>query len=79
MSAVSIAMRVRRWHWGKVVILWAWGGTLVALLLSTYLATRVEEDPGLSALTLLGSLLVLLALTSITWVWLSGRETEPGP
>jgi len=67
-------MDIRRWHWGKVVMLWAWGGTVSALLLTRFLSAEVEEAPMVSLLALGGSLALLLALSAVTWQWLGGKE-----
>jgi hypothetical protein len=69
-------MRIRRWHWGKIVILWGWGGVVVALLLTTFLSQRADADPAVASLCFLGSILILGALTVVTWLWLGGKE-EP--
>jgi hypothetical protein len=58
------------------VILWAWGGLIVALLLTRFLSQKAELEPAVSALTLLGSVFILLVLTIITWLWL-GRKDDP--
>jgi len=67
-------MNVRRWHWGKIAILWAWGGFVVALLLTKFLSQKAETDPVASLVSFLGSLLILAGLTSVTWRWLGGKE-----
>ena len=67
-------MPLARWHWGKLVILWAWGGTLAALSLTVYLAEPAEKSPGVSAVTLFLTLGILVALSVVTWRWLSGKE-----
>jgi len=69
-----VSVRIRRWHWGKIVILWAWGGLVAALLMSTFLSRKVEEDPMVSSLSSLGSVLILGVLTLVTWIWLGGKE-----
>jgi hypothetical protein len=70
-------MKIQRWHWGKIVILWAWGGLLVALLLTRFLSQRADVDPTVSLLSFLGSVLVLGALTIVTWLWLGGKDDTP--
>lgn len=70
-------MSIRAWHWGKIVILWAWGGVLVALLLTNFLSSPATQAPGLSTATFLGSVLALVALTVITWIWLGGKDARP--
>ena len=67
-------MRLRRWHWGKIVILWGWGGLLVALLLTRFLSQNAELDPTVASISFLGSLLILGALTIVTWLWLGGKD-----
>jgi len=69
-------MAIQRWHWGKIVILWAWGGVLVALFLTRFLSQKAEVDPGISSLTFLGSVLILGALTAVTWFWLGGKDDD---
>jgi hypothetical protein len=70
-------MSIKRWHWGKIVILWAWGGLVVALLLTRFLSQKAEVDPVVSSLSLFGSVLILLALTIVTWLWLGGKDHAP--
>jgi len=70
-------VRIQHWHWGKIVILWAWGGLVVALLLATFLSQRAEVAPATSLLSFFGSLVILGALTVITWLWLGGKENTP--
>jgi hypothetical protein len=67
-------MRIRRWHWGKIAMLWGWGGLLVALLLTRFLSQKAELDPTVSSISFLGSLLILGALTIVTWLWLGGKD-----
>lgn len=71
---MRLAGRIQRWHWGKVVILWAWGGVIAALLLTNFLSSPVSEAPGTSSFTFFASVAVLAALTAITWRWLGGKE-----
>ena len=68
-------MGIRRWHSGKLVILWAWGGILVVLLMTNFLSAPAEKTPyDASSLSFATSLAILLGLTVITWVWLGGKE-----
>ena len=71
-----MSMRIQRWHWGKIVILWAWGSLVVAMLLTSFLSQQAEADPVVSTVSFVGSVLILVALTIVTWVWL-GRKDEP--
>jgi hypothetical protein len=65
---------IEQWHWGKLVLLWAWGGTLAALLLTLFVVEPVENSPARSALSLTLTIALLLALSAITWRWLGGKE-----
>jgi hypothetical protein len=71
---VSFAARVRRWHWGKIVIVWAWGGLFTALLLGAFVSGPAAANPGFATFALFTSLALLIALTSMTWIWLGGKE-----
>lgn len=71
---LEAALDIRGWHWGKLVILWAWGGVLVALLLTDFLSAPVARRPAVSSLTFLGSVGILIGLTAVTWHWLGGKE-----
>jgi hypothetical protein len=65
---------IRRWHWGKLVILWAWGGTIAALFLTSFLSHPVGEAPVRSLLAFLVSLVILIGLSAVTWLWLGGKD-----
>jgi len=65
---------IEQWHWGKLVLLWAWGGTLAALLLTLFVVEPVENSPARSALSLALTIALLLTLSAITWRWLGGKE-----
>jgi hypothetical protein len=65
---------IHRWHWGKLVILWSWGGVLSALLLTNFLSTPPRQHIAQSLATFLGALAIVTALTMVTWVWLGGKE-----
>ena len=68
-------MSVRRWHWGKIVILWAWGAVIVALLLTNFLSSPAGDSLGTATVTFLMSLVILIALSAVTWIWLGGKES----
>jgi hypothetical protein len=70
-------MRIKRWHWGKIVILWAWGGLVVVLLLTRFLSQKAAVDPVVSSMSFLGTVLILVALTIVTWLWLGGKDDAP--
>ena len=70
-------MRIKGWHWGKIVILWAWGGLVVVLLLTRFLSQKATVDPVVSSMSFLGTVLILVALTIVTWLWLGGKDNAP--
>jgi hypothetical protein len=70
------SMHISRWHPGKLIILWSWGGLIAALALTSFLTSPVSESPGFHLIALLVALLILIALSAITWKWLSGREID---
>ena len=69
-------MNVKRWHIGKVVMVWAWGAVIVVVLLH-FLR---EKQADLQQHVLLGFVVLALifaipiALSILTWRWLTGRE-----
>jgi hypothetical protein len=73
MPKVGITKRIQRWYWGKVALLWAWGGVVAALLLTDFLTRPIQ--PVLSSITFLGGLAILLSLSVLTWVWLGSKES----
>ncbi|PYX82340.1 MAG: hypothetical protein DMG70_15400 [Acidobacteria bacterium] len=68
-------MVIRKWHPGKLIILWAWGGVAVALALTSFLSSPVRDAPAQHLVELVFVLLALFALSGITWHWLGGRES----
>ena len=68
-------MAIQKWHPGKLMILWAWGGVGGALALTRFLSRPVEDSPVEHLVEFILILLALLALSAITWHWLGGRES----
>ena len=68
-------MSVRKWHTGKLVILWTWGGIIVGLVLTDFMTHPVQPAPMLRAVELLIILLIPLVLSGVTWHWLGGKES----
>jgi hypothetical protein len=68
-------MSIEKWHPGKLIILWSWGALFAALALTHFLISPVLESPVFHLIALLIALLILIALSAVTWKWLSGRET----
>lgn len=68
-------MAIRKWHPGKLIILWVWGGTAVALALTDFLTRPVSSSPLTHLVEFAFVLIVLLVLSSVTWRWLGGKES----
>jgi len=68
-------MPIRKWHPGKLVILWVWGGIALAFALTDFLTRSLRESPLMHLFEITFVLLGLLVLTAITWHWLGGKET----
>lgn len=68
-------MGIRKWHRGKLLILWSWGAVITAVLLFVVISLPPEEFVIGSALLLL-IVGILAGLSALTWRWLSGKE-EP--
>jgi len=69
-------MAIRKWHAGKLIILWAWGGVSVALAFTSFLSSAVRDAPLQHLVELIFILVALLVLSGITWHWLGGRESD---
>jgi hypothetical protein len=69
-------MAVRNWHYGKIVILWAWGGFAAALSLSQFMAQPVDHSPFAHLFEVGLFLLIIGALSILTWHWLGGKESQ---
>ena len=66
-------MYVRNWHYGKLIILWAWGAIVASLALLDFQTKPVEAGPYRHLFELLFVLIVLVGLSAITWHWLGDR------
>ena len=73
--AATYHMSIRKWHVGKLIILWAWGGLAVALALTGFLGRSVMASPVTHLLEFLFAVIGLLMLSGITWHWLGGKES----
>jgi len=67
-------MSIRKWHLGKLIILWLWGGGAAAFALSDFSTSPVRSSPNLHLFELVFAVLCLLGLSVITWIWLGGKE-----
>lgn len=64
-------MEIKKWHWGKIVILWAWG------IIITLVIVKILESINNYVLGFLLIGLVFISpfvLSIITWKWLGGKE-----
>ena len=67
-------MSVRKWHKGKLIILWAWGVAGTALALTDFMTRPVESAPVAHLVEFSIVFLALLTLSAVTWHWLGDRE-----
>ena len=67
-------MSIRKWHHGKLIVLWSWGGLLCAIALTDIKTARVDEWTLFRLCELLVVLALLVTLSVITWIWLGGKE-----
>jgi hypothetical protein len=69
-------MPIRKWHFGKLIILWSWGAVSSALALTHFVSTPVSDAPILHACEIVFVLLILALLSGITWHWLGAKESS---
>jgi hypothetical protein len=67
-------MQIGKWHVGKLVILWLWGGVPAALCLNFSQSVDVKSAPFRYLASLLAGILLLAALSVVTWKWFSAKE-----
>ena len=66
-------MAIRKWHVGKIVLLWAWG--LVLCIVVIQIIIHLDAANWALGLALVVVLLAtLVALSVITWKWFGGKE-----
>lgn len=72
---------IRRWHWGKLLMVWAIG-TIIVWALVEFFNQPVPKnlDPVVEKVIALGALgvvvIVSIAVVVITWKWLSAKEKQ---
>jgi hypothetical protein len=71
-------MAIKKWHYGKLILLWAWGGLLTGLSLTHFVNTPVPDSPSLHLSELIFTLAVLIVLSFVTWRWLGSKESDEG-
>jgi hypothetical protein len=72
-------MSIRKWHKGKLIILWAWGLTAATFAILDFQTHSVETSPWRHLVELLFTLIVLLILSAVTWHWLGDRTAGNEP
>jgi hypothetical protein len=65
-------MNIKKWYYGKIILLWAWGVVLIAALLKM-LETTEHFVFGFLLIALL--FIIPIFLSIITWKWFSGKES----
>jgi hypothetical protein len=69
-------MAVRNWHYGKLIILWSWGGLFAVLLMTHFMGSPVNVSPISHLTEFVAVFLILMVLSWVTWKWLSGKELK---
>ena len=71
-------MPIKKWHPGKIALLWVWGLVLIWLALRALGKTPSAADNllgMLSGITLIAAIIgIPVILSVVTWKWLSGKE-----
>ena len=65
-------MAIKKWHIGKLVLLWVWGLIFVAVAWSTLEGGHVFWLVGYGLMV--GIVAVPAGLSVVTWKWLTGQE-----
>ena len=63
-------MRVKQWHWGKLLILWI---VVPIVMLAVFVAGDLLDAEGFFFFLLAVPIIVMLV---ITWIWLTGKESR---
>lgn len=66
---------IRKWHPGKLIVLWCWAGVLGGLALADFLNSPIRDAPAAHLVEFLFSVALFLAATIVTWVWLGGKDS----
>lgn len=72
--------RIEAWHYGKLVILWSWGGALTYLAYFVVIDLEPSDGVNLAAgfVAMAALALIPAVLSAVTWIWLGGRQKPPG-
>ena len=71
-----MAGRIRKWHFGKLIILGVWVIPVSVMMLRDFSATPVRENFVGSSIELVVPVLLLTSLSIVVWIWLGGKEQE---
>ena len=69
-------MAIRNWHPGKLIMLWVWGGLAGGLMVTAFMRGPIDSAPVSRLLELVMTLVILVALSAVTWHWLGGKESK---
>jgi hypothetical protein len=69
-------LAVRRWHVGKIVMLWAWGVAVMALIVKFL---KSIDNPILGFGLIVTCIGIPFILSLVTWQWLGGKEHSRHP
>ena len=67
-------MSIRKWHHGKLIVLWSWGAFIAAIALTDVKTAKADQLTFFRLFELLFILVMLVALSIVTWIWLGGKE-----
>ncbi len=67
-------MSIRKWHHGKLIVLWSWGAFLSAVALTDVKTAIADKWTFFRLCELLFVLILLIALSVVTWIWLGSKE-----
>ena len=67
-------MRIAAWHYGKLIILWAWTALLVCLIFYGGVDVLANGSTGKKLTILLAMGILPVGMSIVTWKWLTGRQ-----
>ncbi len=68
--------RIRKWHFGKLIIVGIWFMFLSVGMLRDFAALSAREHPYRCLIELSLPVLLLLLLSTMVWIWLGGKEED---
>lgn len=67
-------MKIRKWHFGKLIIIFTWSSVLEIILYSIAISDKTRAVLGI--LVSIGLFVIPIILSVIMWIWLSGKEKK---